>query len=331
MNTNTYKKETGHIPALIRLGIAMDYQVKWGMRRILRDFVQNFYDSIGAERFGDEFEYKWEIVEEDIENAVMEIVSELEGEALRKVFLAFEPHWNKSGKRDAYGPDWGRLIRRTVYELCDDPVSGQCIREYLTGKYIADMDFYTIRQNRNKYGTAVTWFRTSKFHGTYKLLPFYFSEFGIDTIYSLCEKHDGFHIIHVPNELERNRIGILERMARDIFPDMLVYEKLPECRVIVNRGTPNTGLARTEDGVVPARNGIGLKAVSEIREISLRKELFCCDAFPEAMVVYMHELLHQFGGDASRQFRTAILAMDYRIIKEARRLETYEREWAELG
>ena len=171
MNTNTYKKETGHIPALIRLGIAMDYQVRWGMRRILRDFVQNFYDSIGAERFGDEFEYKWEIVEEDIENAVMEIVSELEGEALRKVFLAFEPHWNKSGKRDAYGPDWRRLIRRTVYELCDDPVSGQYIREYLAGKYIADMDSYTIRQNRNKYGMAVTWFRTSKFHGTYKLLP----------------------------------------------------------------------------------------------------------------------------------------------------------------
>lgn len=67
MNTNTYRKEKEikHIPSLIRLGIAMDYQVKWGVHRIIRDFVQNFYDSIGAERFGDEFEYNWEITEEE--------------------------------------------------------------------------------------------------------------------------------------------------------------------------------------------------------------------------------------------------------------------------
>lgn len=43
----------------------------------------------------------------------------------------------------------------------------------------------------------------------------------------------------------------------------------------------------------------------------------------------MHELLHQFGGDASRQFRAAILAMDYRILEEAEKLEDYEREWME--
>lgn len=53
------------------------------------------------------------------------------------------------------------------------------------------------------------------------------------------------------------------------------------------------------------------------------------NAFPKAMVVYMHELLHQFGGDASRQFRAAILAMDHRILEEAEKLEDYEREWME--
>ena len=121
-----------------------------------------------------------------------------------------------------------------------------------------------------------------------------------------------------------------ERMALDIFSDLFVYDTLPECRVIVNRGTPNEGLARTENSTVPARNGANLKVVSEIREISLRKELFCRDAFPEAMVVYMHELLHQFGGDARRQFRTAILAMNYRIMESSQRLEVYEKEWVEL-
>lgn len=138
-------------------------------------------------------------------------------------------------------------------------------------------------------------------------------------------------MIHEPDKQEQSRIRILERMALDIFSDLVVYDQLPECRVIVNRGTPNNGFAKTKDSSVPARNGAGLKAVSEIRKISLRKELFCCDAFPEAMVVYMHELLHQFGGDASRQFRTAILSMNYRIMENMRKLETYEGEWVKLG
>lgn len=42
------------------MGIAMDYPVRWGIHRIIRDFVQNFYDSIGSECFADEFEYQWQ-------------------------------------------------------------------------------------------------------------------------------------------------------------------------------------------------------------------------------------------------------------------------------
>lgn len=49
------------------------------------------------------------------------------------------------------------------------------------------------------------------------------------------------------------------------------------------------------------------------------------------MTVYMHELLHQFGTDVSRQFRTAILAMDYRIMECGERLEIYEKEWLDLN
>ncbi len=65
MSINTYEKDSKDIPSLIPLGIAMDYRVRWNMHRILRDFVQNFYDSIGMEHFADEFQYEWEIVEGD--------------------------------------------------------------------------------------------------------------------------------------------------------------------------------------------------------------------------------------------------------------------------
>ncbi len=40
---------------LIKLGIAMDYAVNWEFERILRDLIQNFYDSIGWKNFYKEF------------------------------------------------------------------------------------------------------------------------------------------------------------------------------------------------------------------------------------------------------------------------------------
>lgn len=44
----------------ISLDIAMDYPIYWKIERILRDLIQNFYDSIGMERFHEEFEYSYE-------------------------------------------------------------------------------------------------------------------------------------------------------------------------------------------------------------------------------------------------------------------------------
>ena len=45
--------------SLIKLGIAMDYPVEWDFERILRDLIQNFYDSIGCENFTKEFHYSY--------------------------------------------------------------------------------------------------------------------------------------------------------------------------------------------------------------------------------------------------------------------------------
>lgn len=157
-----------------------------------------------------------------------------------------------------------------------------------------------------------------------------FSDLGIDTLYGLCERHDGFHVLHEPDRRQMELIRVLERMAADVFSDLICYEKLPACKLIVNKETPDAGFARVSDSVTPVRNMLGLRVVHTITEINLRKELFCGQSFSQAMTVYMHELLHQFGTDVSRQFRAAILAMDYKIMERAERLEIYEREWRQL-
>lgn len=65
MSTNIYKIENDVIPSFVPLGIAMDYQVRWNVHRIIRDFMQNFYDSIGYEHFADEFQYEWELYDQN--------------------------------------------------------------------------------------------------------------------------------------------------------------------------------------------------------------------------------------------------------------------------
>lgn len=44
---------------LVRLGIALDYAARWNFERTLRDLIQNFYDSIGMDRFAEEFHYEY--------------------------------------------------------------------------------------------------------------------------------------------------------------------------------------------------------------------------------------------------------------------------------
>lgn len=64
-----YKAENDAIPSFVPLGVAMDYQVGWNIHRIIRDFIQNFYDSIGYEHFADEFQYEWELYDQDEDSA----------------------------------------------------------------------------------------------------------------------------------------------------------------------------------------------------------------------------------------------------------------------
>lgn len=52
MESSTVKK--------IPLNIAMDYPVNWDFVQILRELIQNFYDSIGAENFAKDFIYTYE-------------------------------------------------------------------------------------------------------------------------------------------------------------------------------------------------------------------------------------------------------------------------------
>lgn len=263
----------------------------------------------------------------DKENAVMQVIKQLTGEALKEVFFAFKKYWNQFDTDESGGANWNGVIREMINMIKKDGELKREVSDALKDRYLADV----IREDRNRYRLAIAWFRSSEFHDQKKLLPHYFGKLGIETLYSLCEKNDGFNVIGEPDRLQGAYIKILEEIARDIFGDLICYAHIPKCRVIVNSHAPNTGLANTWKAEQTCRNAMGLKVVSDVSAINLQKQLLSPAEFPQAMVVYMHELLHQFGGDASRQFHTAILAMDYRIIQKAVELEAYDTRWRRVG
>lgn len=45
-------------PQIISLNLILDYPVKWSKYKVLRDFIQNFYDSIGHHRWHDDFSHE---------------------------------------------------------------------------------------------------------------------------------------------------------------------------------------------------------------------------------------------------------------------------------
>ena len=55
--------------------------------------------------------------------------------------------------------------------------------------------------------------------------------------------------------------------------------------------------------------------------------MLTAESFSEAVSVYMHELMHQFGGDGSKSFRKTIAAMALRMLQASERLSIYESEW----
>lgn len=106
------KEEKCSIPSLVPLGIAMDYRVNWNVHHIIRDFVQNFYDSIGCERFADEFQYEWEI-EKD---RMLHIKMRTFGHSFSYEWLTYIGGSTKTGK-DGYAGKYGEGFKIALLSL----------------------------------------------------------------------------------------------------------------------------------------------------------------------------------------------------------------------
>ena len=68
---------------------------------------------------------------------------------------------------------------------------------------------------------------------------------------------------------------------------------------------------------------------SKVVEVAMYDKVLAEAPFGGALAVYCHELLHQYGSDASPSFRGALLDLARRVLERHKDLEPFERRWHE--
>ena len=191
-------------------------------------------------------------------------------------------------------------------------------------KLVADFS-YLISKDRKRI--ALAWYRRSEYYKNRKVVSSMFQKLGIIDLEELCERNKGFRVCAKPEKQERYYIKVLEEATKDILFDILSYDSMPKCEVVLNPETPIEGCAVTKKIKGKRQQQSGFKAAREISKVYLQKYLFHEENFGEAFSVYAHELLHQYGGEASLQFHKALLEMNKRIIENSEKLDKYELRW----
>ena len=154
-----------------------------------------------------------------------------------------------------------------------------------------------------------------------------FTRLGIPDIAELCQKKGGFRVLRKARTKELRYIRILEETANICFGRLISYDSLPVCKIIINETAISLGLA---DCVKNDRVEYGLdhmRIKSRIRTICIKASLLKPDMFAEACSTYMHELLHQYGGERDRAFHKALEELAIETARSFDKLERLENKW----
>ncbi len=259
----------------------------------------------------------------DIRKCLEDVINQIPSEANGSILRILKSYWNQSGRKSKLGYYWDETIKHIIHRIAEDKNVIKDFHDEYKDQLVAD---FPIEEYGNKRKRALDWLSKSKRFGDRRLVYNEFRYLGIDELDHLCQEHNGYEILREANPKEQAYIDILERIAKDIFKEYICYETLPHC-LIINNHTINSGSASIIKISGGAKNILGVKIRYQIFNIRLQVNLLTAESFSEAVSVYMHELMHQFGGDGSKSFRKTIAAMALRMLQASERLSIYESEW----
>lgn len=253
---------------------------------------------------------------------ISDIVNEnLSADTCLQILEYLQPYWYQPNSKDK---NWNYVIYDLIRKISVDKKTLEKFEARYHDKLLIDNalngDYTALRRK-----IALSWLRRREENR--KLVCSYFEKLNVETLEEYCASHNGFQVLRVPSEIESRYIAILEKIAKDIFSDLIVYESLPTCKIMLANDVPLEGLAHVIKEHIHTKNTYAMTTKVQITRVVVRESLLQKENFANAVATYMHELLHQYGGDSSLQFRKALLIMNKTITQNYELLEKYHEEW----
>ena len=256
--------------------------------------------------------------------AFLFIARDLGPESSMKVLEIMRPMWWNYHDRSWRRTNWYIVIYSLIVNISQDSITRDKFSKKYKDLLLADpiWKFY----GRYQKTIAYRWLRTSEYKNR-SMVGDLFTRLGIKSLGTLCKENGVFDIEADPSETQAKRIKILETIAKEFFYDLLCYDSLPECKILVNKENMAHGTAQNRRIDTDKRNEKGLRVKNYTDRINITRVLIDGDSLAEALPVYMHELLHQFGGDSSPNFHKALKYMHEIILEKGQDILRYEDKW----
>ena len=277
------------------------------------------YKLSGDDRERKDF-YEWDTVD-----SIRKVIEKLKPDEAYNVLELLESCW--SGKKIKGVPFGTReIITDLIDIICEDEILVEKFKNKYADKLVARCWFLTLHYRKKQ---ALIWYKGSGFYKKRRTVIWKFRYLGIKDIESLCESEGGYDAVSEPDDIEQRYIAILEEAATKIMGELIVYDELPQCLIIANKKMLVKGLAKSITMYNGSKNKMGLQVKRSIKNVYMQRNILF-KGFSAAFPVYVHELLHQFGGDNSLQFHRALLFMNMKIMESNYLIDFYEEMWRQI-
>ena len=258
-------------------------------------------------------------------DAIRNVIGYLSPEESMEVLEIFEPRWLDHTSRFGFQKyDWYNVLSDLIHNIASDKNILLKFKNKYSSKLIAESNWQWYSQH--KKNMAHEWLRQSDFSKRRRVCSL-FQHLGIEDLLSLCHDNGGFEEEALPDKKQKKRIEILELLASKYFGKLICYDELPDCRILLNAKSPLAGKAECHKETGKYYNSFGLKVESRIRTVYVLKNYIDGDSLGAVLPIYIHELLHQYGGDSSVQFRRALIRMNEIIAEKRKEILNFESKW----
>lgn len=258
--------------------------------------------------------------------AIRDVLRKINANEALILLEIFRPHWKNTYGNDYRGRNWYGMLEILVDKVANDLQAKRKFLDKYEDKVVTIGVFWSVFKKK----MAFEWYRNSKYYDETVVICDLFAKLRVPNLYSLCERNNGFDEDATPNMIQRKYIELLERIAKEYFENLLCYELFPNCRILLNKEAPILGKAHSQKETIKVTNKYGHIVKRKISSVYLQSYILKQDMFTEALTVYLHELLHQFGGDSSLQFKMALIQMNKIIVDNMTEIKAFEKEWREV-